>query len=97
MVMSFMAVYLAVGVGVFAWWNWLYQQGLRNLFQDFTRSSAIAIVGLLAVVLILFWPLLLVAWWQSQTSEFQQHYQEIEKLRQMENYEEVLEVLRSHR
>lgn len=97
MVMGFVAVYLAAGVGVFACWSCLHQQGLRNLFRDFTRFSAVGIVGLLAVLLILLWPLLLLAWWQSQMPEFQQRYRQIEELRQLGKYEEVIEVIRVSR
>lgn len=93
--MSMVTVYLAVGVSVFVWWSWLYRQALRNLFRDFTRSSAMAIVGLMALLLIPIWPLLLLAGWQAQTLEFQQNYHEIEELRRLGKYEEVLEALRT--
>lgn len=95
MVMRITAVYLAVGVGVLGWWSWLYRQGLRNLSRDFTRSSAMGIVGWLAVLLIPLWPLVLWAWWQSQTPEFQQRYQEIQQFRQLGKYEEIIEALRT--
>jgi cell division protein FtsX len=95
MLISIMAVYLAVGASVFVGWSWLYRQGLRNLFRDFTWSSAMAIVGLLALLLIPIWPLLLLAWRQSQTPAFQQHYHEIEELRRLGKYEEIVEALRT--
>jgi len=54
-------------------------------------------MGLLAVLLILLWPLLLLAWWQSQKPDFQQRYREIEELRQLGKYEEVIEAIRASR
>jgi uracil DNA glycosylase len=91
MIRSIVAAYVAVGLCFIVWGGWQYRQSLKNIFRDYTLSSALAITGLLLFLLVPLWPLLALNWWQIETQK------EVEDLRWSGQYDEVIETLRTGR